>query len=371
MVEGASGILAVAGRDEVVEWSFARRRILFASGAEAFLYSGSHPDGLRGPEHDYAWCDELAKWRHPQETWDNLQLGLRRGAAPRALVTTTPRRVEALRRLLGETDVAVTRGASGRNPHLPEGWVEKQKGRLTALLARQELGGEYLEEVSGALWTRAGIEGMRGWPAALPAAAVAEVLPYLKRDPRVFRPLPGRDAACPSPEGEGLFARIVVGVDPPATALGDECGIVVCGLGVDGVAYVLADASAGGLSPEGWARKVAAAAEVWGAASIVAEANNGGEMIRSVLRSGGAAVPVRLVRAHKGKAERAAVAAALFEAKRAKFAGVFARLEAQLCALSYDEGYQGPGRSPDRADAMVWALDALCPGGAGPSVRGL
>lgn len=371
LVEGPSGILAVARPGEVVEWSFQRRRIVFASGAEATLFSGAHPDGLRGPEHDYAWCDELAKWRHPQETWDNLQLGLRRGARPRALVTTTPRRVEALRRLLEEAQVEVTRGASRENPHLPEGWVEAQRGRLTALLARQELGGELLEEVSGALWTREAIEGMRGWPEALPEADVAEVLPYLKRDPKALT-RPGLTSGPPSPEmGEGLYARIVIGVDPPASALGDDCGIVVCGLGHDGVAYVLADASAGGLSPEGWARKVAAAAEAWGASLIVAEANNGGEMIRSVLRAGGAGVPVKLVHARKGKVERAAVAAALFEGGKAKFAGVFAVLEEQLCGLSYDQPFAGPGRSPDRADAMVWALDALCPGGAGPQVRGL
>jgi phage terminase large subunit-like protein len=165
--------------------------------------------------------------------------------------------------------------------------------------------------------------------------------------------------------------RVVVGVDPPASAMGDACGIVVCGLGADGVAYVLADASAGGLSPEGWARKVAAAAQAWGAGLAVAEANNGGEMIRSVLRAADAMLPVRLVHAGKGKIERAAVAAALFERGAAKFAGHFPALEDELTGLSYDSPYAGPGRSPDRADAMVWALDALCPGAAPPSVRGL
>lgn len=369
LVEGPSGILAVARPGEVVEWSFQRRRLVFASGAEATLFSGAHPDGLRGPEHDFAWCDELAKWRHPQETWDNLQLGLRRGSRPRALVTTTPKRVKALRRLLGEPDVARTGGASGENPHLPEGWVAAQEGRLTALLARQELGGELLEEVSGALWTRSLIEASRAVlrDAAFDFAQSApqderreEDVPYLKRVPT----LP------PVPDG-GFFTRIVIGVDPPASAMGDDCGIVVCGLGADGVAYVLADASAGGLSPEGWARKVAAAAEAWGAGLIVAEANNGGEMIRSVLRGADASLPVKLVHARKGKVERAAVAAALFESGKAKFAGVFPALEDQLCGLSYDQPFAGPGRSPDRADAMVWALDALCPGAAGPQVRGL
>jgi phage terminase large subunit-like protein len=166
--------------------------------------------------------------------------------------------------------------------------------------------------------------------------------------------------------------RIVVGVDPPASAMGDACGIILCGLGADGIGYVLADASAGGLSPEGWARKVAAAAEAWGAGQIVAEANNGGEMIAAVLRAADASLPVRLVHARGDKVKRAAAVAALFEGGRAKFAGRFPALEAELSGLSYDQGYEGPGRSPDRADAMVWALDALIGRGGGkPAVRGL
>ncbi|WP_243406154.1 terminase family protein [Sphingosinicella sp. YJ22] len=404
MVEGPSGILAVARPGEVREWSFQRRRILFASGAEATLFSGAHPDGLRGPEHDFAWCDELAKWRYAQEAWDNLQLGLRRGARPRALVTTTPRRGAALTALLGEDGVVQTGGASARNPHLPEGWVAAQAARLTGWLKRQELDGELIDEVKGALWTREGIEAAR---VILPgtgrwqAEGLTEGAPGLARTEGPLHHAshgpPPSAGIPPAPErrrsleagsartGEDFFVRIVVGVDPPASEMGDACGIVVCGLGADGVGYVLADASAGGLSPEGWARKVAGTAAAWGAGLVVAEANNGGDMIAAVLRAAAADLNVKLVHARGHKVARAAEVAAMFEGKRARFAGTFPALEDELVGLSYDQPYQGPGRSgahrsgtsmgsrsPDRADAMVWALRALMPGERRePGVRAL
>jgi phage terminase large subunit-like protein len=299
-------------------------------------------------------------------------------------VTTTPRRGAALASLLGEEGVVRTGGASATNPHLPDGWVEAQAARLTGILRRQELDGELIEEVKGALWPRALIEACRGWPAPVAAAPEVEELPYLKRDPRTLTlpPLragrdpqtltrPGLTSGPPSPPGgEGLI-KIVIGVDPPASEMGDACGIVACGLGADGIFYVLADASAGGLSPEGWARKVAAAAAAWGASQVVAEANNGGDMIAAVLRAADPALRVKLVHARGGKVARAATVAALFESGRAKFAGLFPALEEELAGLSYDLPYQGPGRSPDRADAMVWALDALMPGAPAPGVRGL
>ena len=154
------------------------------------------------------------------------------------------------------------------------------------------------------------------------------------------------------------MTRIVVGVDPPASAQGDSCGIVVCGLDEDGIAYVLADHSVAGQRPEGWARRVAAAAEIWGAGRVVAEKNQGGDMVESVLRAAGTSLPVRLVAATTGKAARAEPIALHFEAGRAKLAGTFPDLEDQLCGLTYT-GYQGPGASPDRADAMVWAMTEL------------
>lgn len=176
-----------------------------------------------------------------------------------------------------------------------------------------------------------------------------------------------RKSDCP------LLRRVVVGVDPPAGVGGDACGIVVCALGADDVGYVLADLSAAGLSPEGWARKVAGAAEAWGADRVVAEANNGGKMVEAVLRGACVTLPVKLVHASEGKAARAEPVAALFESKRAKLAGAFPELEDELCGLTLGGAYQGPGRSPDRADAMVWALWALliAPRQLPPSVRGL
>jgi len=373
MVEGPSGILAVARPGEVREWSFQRRRIVFANGAEATLFSGAHPDGLRGPEHDFAWCDELAKWRYAQEAWDNLQLGLRRGAFPRALVTTTPRRGAALKALLGEDGVVRTGGSSGANPHLPDGWVEAQAARVTGILRRQELEGELVEEVKGALWTRELIERCRISPLPLAGGAGGGTVESCATDPHPPIHLRCASAGRPLPlpqAGEGFFTRIIVGVDPPASEMGDACGIVVCGLGEDGVGYVLADASAGGLSPEGWARKVAGIAAAWAAGLVVAEANNGGDMIKAVLRSADPGLKVRLVHARGPKATRAAEVAAMFEGGRARLAGVFTELEDELAGLSYDQPYQGPGRSPDRADAMVWAMRAVMEGaGRAPAVR--
>jgi phage terminase large subunit-like protein len=166
--------------------------------------------------------------------------------------------------------------------------------------------------------------------------------------------------------------RVVVGVDPPASNDG-VCGIVVCGMDAGGTGFVLADLSAGGLSPEGWAKKTAAAAEAWGAQRVVAEANNGGKMVEAVLKGASVELPVRLVHAAEGKSARAAPVATLFESKRAKFAGTFPALEDELAGLSWNGDYQGPGRSPDRADAMVWALTELMlkPQRAAPSVRAL
>jgi phage terminase large subunit-like protein len=199
---------------------------------------------------------------------------------------------------------------------------------------RQELDGELIDDVEGALWTRALIEKCRA-------------------------------------EAPGEYLRVLVGVDPPASADGDACGILVCGLGTDGLGYVLDDRSARGLSPEGWAREVVAAAAAWDADRVVVETNQGGEMVASVLRSVDATLPVRAVKARFGKGMRADPVRSRFEAGKAKFAGAFPELEDQLCGLTLD-GYEGPGRSPHRADAMVWALaDLLLGEERRPAVRGL
>ncbi len=341
MVTGRSGVARVARTGEAVRFRKSEGVVRFASGAEAWLYSGANPEKLRGPEHHLAWCDEIAKWRHPEATWDNLQLGLRLGAAPRTLVTTTPRAVPLLWRLVESS--AVTRGRTRDNPHLPEAWVARMEAEYRGTRkGREELDGELLREAEGALWSRELIEACR-----VAGFAGAE------------------DAA-----GQRRFRRIAIGVDPPASASGDACGIVACGVTADGVAHVIGDHSVRGLSPEGWAGKVAEAAAAWGADVVVVEANQGGDMATSVLKARDRALPVRPVFARFGKGERAEPVALLFETGEAKFAGSFPELEDELCAMVRGGGYAGAGRSPDRADAMVWAMSHLMLGGAGePRLR--
>lgn len=337
MVEGPSGVLAVCPRDNRPKWEPSLGRLTWPNGAQAALYSAAEPDSLRGPEHHAAWADEIAKWSEGIAAWDNLTLGLRKGARPRVVATTTPRPVPLVRRLMAEPGVLRTQGRTADNHvHLGDGFVEAVTGLYAGTrLGRQELDGELIEEVEGALWTRALIEERRA------------------RAPETLR-------------------RVLVGVDPPASAAGDACGIVACGLGGDGIGYVLGDHSVSGRSPEGWARAVAAAAEVWGAERVIVETNQGGEMVESVLRSADVMLPVRPVRARFGKSQRAEPVAALFEGGKARFVGAFLELEDELTGILAGGGYEGPGRSPDRADAMVWAMAELMLGRArAPRVRGL
>jgi phage terminase large subunit-like protein len=333
MIEGRSGLLACARSGEErrqMRWAPGLGRLTFASGAEAFVYSGADGESLRGPEHHFAWCDELAKWRRAQAAWDNLMLGLRAGTQPQAVVTTTPRSVPALKAVLAMGDglVEETGGRTRDNPHVAPLFVatmERLHGGTR--LGRQELDGVLIEDLEGALFSRALLERARQGG-----------------------PLPR----------EG-FTRVVIGVDPPATAAGDECGIVVCGRtgsGLEAVGFVLEDASAGGLSPEQWARRVAAVAERWRADRIVAEGNQGGEMVEAVLRGAGVRLPVKRVHATVNKVRRAEPVAALFEGGEAKLAGRFPKLEDQLAGLLVGGDYEGKG-SPDRADALVWAMSEL------------
>ena len=329
MVEGDSGVMAIAPRGERPKFEPSKRQLVWPSGAQATLFSAGEPESLRGPQHSHAWCDEIAKWDNAggkaQAAWDNLLLGLRLGANPQAVATTTPRAVALLTRLVAHPEVAITRGRTkdnGRN--LPPRYLSAMKREFgKSALGRQELDGELLQDVEGALWTRALLEQCR-------------------------------EAAASSPP-----LRVVVGVDPPASAHGDACGIVVCALGEDGLARVLADCSVEKASPERWARAVARAAAAWQADRVVAEANQGGAMVESVLRAAEVTLPVRLVHASHGKAARAEPVAALYEAGRVRHSGQFPVLEDQLCGLMAGGGYEGPGRSPDRADACVWALTEL------------
>ncbi|MFC0203519.1 DNA-packaging protein [Novosphingobium soli] len=341
MVEGDSGVLGVSPERSRPQFEPSLRRVTWPNGAQAMLYSALEPETLRGPQHSHAWCDEVAKWDNAAaratRSWDNLLLGLRLGEKPRVVATTTPRAVPLVQRLLAEPagDLAVTRGRTEDNcAHLPARFLSDIRRSFgTSLLARQELDGELIADIEGALWTRGLLEACR-----------ADSIPEL--------------------------ARIVVAVDPPASAGGDACGIVVAGTGVDGMAHVLADASVEKAGPERWARAVAATAEAWNADRVVAEANQGGAMVASVLRAARLSLPLRLVHASRGKVARAEPVAALYEAGRVRHAGTFPALEDELCGMIAGGTYQGPGRSPDRADALVWALTELMLGRAAePKIR--
>jgi phage terminase large subunit-like protein len=322
MVEGESGLLASARLHEHLRWRPTTGKLRFPSGALAIAYSGASPARLRGPQHHFAWADELAKWAKPKEAWDNMQLGLRLGERPQAVVTTTPGPTPLLRRILDHSETRKTGGRTFDNPYLPSAFVEAVTADYGGTrLGRQELDGELLGEAEGALWTRELIEERR----------------------------------CAMPDRDAL-GRVLVAVDPPGSAGGDACGIVVGGL-CGGKGLVLADCSVSGLRPEGWARRVAAAAESWAADRVIAEANNGGEMVDAVLKTVAPALPLRLVHAGRGKGARAEPVAAAFEAGRCLLAGCFPELEDELCALTA-HGFVGGG-SPDRADAMVWALSEL------------
>ncbi|MGQ0661476.1 phage terminase large subunit family protein [Sphingosinicella sp.] len=355
MIEGPSGLIATARAGEPVTWAPTRGELRFASGATGFVYSAAAPEKLRGPEHHFAWADELAKWPEAkgsargkgENAWDNLMMGLRQGEWPRCIVTTTPRSNALVRRVKGAARTVTTEGRTAQNVHLAAGvraWLEETYGGTR--LGRQELDGMLFGEAEGALISREVLEAARTAPHP--------------------NPLPQA--------GEGAFRRIVVGVDPPVSAGGDACGIVVCGLGAEGRAYVLEDASVAGLSPEGWAQAVAAAAERWGADRVVAEANQGGDMVASVLRQASLGLPVKLVHASRGKVRRAEPVAAAFENGRVKLAGRFPALEDELAGLTIGGGYEAEGlagRSPDRADACIWALTELLRPRAEPQVVGL
>lgn len=326
MVEGDSGLLAIAPQGRRPAFEPSLRRLRWPNGALAFIYSAEEPDGLRGPQHHAAWCDELAKWRFDRECWMNLDMGLRLGSNPRACITTTPRPTALLRQLLAREDAVLVRGASHENHrHLPEAFLAAMDAHYGGTrLGRQELLGELIEEPQGALWSRALLDRCR-------------------------------EGATPA------LVRVVVGVDPPVTSgdKADACGIVAAGLDAKGHGHVLRDDTLQGASPDGWARAVVQCARVVEADRVIAEANNGGELVRSVLHQVEPNLPVTLVRASRGKVARAEPVAALYEQGRVHHVGAFAALEDELAGLCLGGAYQGPGHSPDRADAMVWALTHL------------
>lgn len=330
MIEGPSGLIALAHRDARPAYSASRRRLEWPSGAVAHCFSAEDPDGVRGFEFDAAWSDELCKWRYAEETWSNLQLALRGGSRPRQAVTTTPRPTALIKRLMKSDGTLLKRASTYDNrDHLAPAFFSEIARRYEGTrLGRQELMGELIEDVEGALWTYAGLEAAR--VSAAPA-----------------------------------LDRVVVAVDPPAS-LGeraDACGIVVAGRAGD-AAYVLADWSLKGASPAAWARRAVAAFEAFRADRIVVEVNQGGEMAKAVIAQVDPAAPVRGVHATRGKILRAEPVAALYERGRVRHVGAFAALEDEMASFA------GDGESPDRLDALVWALtDLMLRDRSDPNVR--
>ncbi|WP_416356022.1 DNA-packaging protein [Aureimonas phyllosphaerae] len=335
MVEGESGLRALDYETRPV-FEASRRRLVFSNGAVAQVFSSEDPDALRGYQFDAAWGDELAKWTHAEGCFDNLQLALRLGTRPRMVLTTTPRAVPILRRLMAEVGTAVTRMRTAENAgNLAAGFVAAMDARYGgSRLARRELDGEMIEAREDALFDRAAIDRLR-----------VRVAPDLN--------------------------RIVVAVDPPASSgqASDACGIVAAGLAGDGTIYVLADRSRRGLKPPEWAGAAVSLYRELEADRIVAEVNQGGEMVEAVLRAVAPDVPVSSVRATRGKWVRAEPVAALYEQGRVRHAGSFAELEDELCDFGTD-GLSN-GRSPDRLDAMVWAVTALSHPRCEPRIRRL
>ena len=333
MIEGPSGLIWTARhKDDVPVWQPSRHRLEWKNGAVAYAFSAEDPDGLRGPEFDLAWCDEAGAWAKGEAVWDNLQLALRVGPRPLAMVTTTPRATPLLRRLMADPSVAHTRMAMAENAaNLSPGfvgWMEAAYGGTQ--LGRQELEGHMIDDPEGAMFLRSQIDAMR-----VSAAPVQ-------------------------------LDDCIVAVDPNVSARpgSDACGIVLAGV-AGGRAYVMGDASAPGLAPLDWAGRAVDLAEQAGASCILAEANQGGDMVREMLAMTGTRVPVRLVRARLGKRGRAGPIAALYAQGRVSHAGTFHTLEDQMCRFGTPEA----AGSPDRVDALVWALWALMVEGQGPRVR--
>jgi phage terminase large subunit-like protein len=324
MIEGVSGILAVHRRKERPRWESSRRRLTWDNGAVAQAFSAEDPESLRGPQFAAAWCDELAKWRYAKETWDMLQFALRLGDWPRQIVTTTPRPLPIIKKLLGDPSAVVTRALTRENAaNLAPSFLETIFSQYAGTrLGRQELDGELVEERADALWTRDMLERAR-----------VNEAPELR--------------------------RIVVAVDPPATSSkrADNCGIVAAGIAANAIMYVLADASVSASRPAQWARAAIGLYHKLSADALVAEVNQGGDMVRAVLNEADASAPVTMVRATRGKYLRAAPVAQLYEQNKIRHVGAFPALEDEMCDFAL--GGLSSGRSPDRLDALVWAITEL------------
>ena len=323
----SSGLLPVHPPDFRPHYEPSKRRLTWPNGATGTIFNATEPDQLRGPQFDGAWCDELCKWRYAKDTWDNLQFGLRTGSCPQAIITTTPKPILLLKEIITDPATVVTRGSTLRNranlaPRFLRTILRKYEGTR---LGRQEINAEILEDIDGAMWKRSVIDALR---------IGLKDLPPLK--------------------------RIVVGVDP-ATSSEDnsnETGIVAAGLGVDDHGYVLDDCS-GIFSPAEWAKEAISLYHARRADRVIGEKNNGGEMIEHTLRIEDPNVSYKSVWASKGKVIRAEPISALYEQGRVHHVGSFATLEDQMCAFTTDFNRTEMGYSPDRLDALVWALTEL------------
>ncbi|MCV6598453.1 MAG: terminase family protein [Mangrovicoccus sp.] len=329
MVFGESGILQCSPPDRTPKWEATRKRLVWPNGAIAQAFSAHEPESLRGPQFDAAWVDELAKWKKAEDAWDMLQFGLRLGETPRQVVTTTPRNVSVLKRILDLPSTATTHAPTEANrAYLAESFLQEVRARYHGTrLGRQELDGVLLADADGALWSQ-----------EMLLAVQVDKLPAL--------------------------SRVVVAVDPPVTghAGSDECGIIVAGAYTEGPpqdwrAVVLEDASLRAATPQAWADAALDAMARHGADRLVAEVNQGGDLVESLIRATDPVAPFRAVRASRGKVARAEPVAALYEQRRVSHMRGLGKLEDQM-GLMTQTGFAGKG-SPDRVDALVWALHDL------------
>lgn len=324
MVEGISGILEIHAPEEKPIFEPSKRRITWPNGSIAELFSAEDPESLRGPQFMAAWCDELCKWHHAEKTWDMLQFALRLGEAPRQVVTTTPKATKLLKSIMNNQNTVIQRSKTTDNAtNLSSSFLKTVNDHYGGTrLGRQELNGELLEDREDALWQRDQIEKLR------------------------VKQAPGLE-------------RIVIAIDPPITSgeKADLCGIVAAGINSEGHGFILQDESAKGLTPLSWAKTAINLFYKFEADRIVAEVNQGGEMVETILRQIDENIPITKVHASRGKYIRAEPVAALYEQGRISHVGALPELEDQMC----DFGSNGlsNGKSPDRLDAMVWAITEL------------
>lgn len=335
MVEGESGLLAIHPKEERPLFIPSKRLIQWKNGAIAQLFGAENVDQLRGPQFDGAWVDELAKFRRAEQVWQQLQLCMRLGKNPRSIVTTTPRPTPFIQRLLQDPDVYITRGSTFDNEkNLASTYLDQIRAQfLNTRLGAQEIYAEVLTETAGALWTR-------------------ELISYKQ---------PLYDS-----HGHPHLKRIVIAIDPATTTHdhSDETGIVVAGISEDNQGYVLDDLS-GKLSPNDWGTRVVNSFYRLKADKVVVEINKGGDLVENVLRSIDRTIPIKTVRASRGKYTRAEPIAALYEQKRIFHTCPFTLLESQIC--EYVPGLSS--KSPDRMDALVWAFTDLFLEGNGGALK--